>query len=209
MQRKRLVSLSLALFCSSLLIVGSCAQKKIKVEEPKPVGASSEVKKGEQPSKVGTGATEEEKIGAAERQARAREREEAREREKARDQKRAQMLQKKIHAFESEPIYFEFDRSNLKQPARATLIKKGEWLRANPNFSVRIEGHCDDQGSNDYNIALGERRASAAAKFFEGLGISGDRISTISYGEENPAVPGQDEEAWALNRRAEFRLVER
>ena len=117
------------------------------------------------------------------------------------------LLQEEIRAFESAPIYFDFDKSTLKPPARANLAKKAKWLRANPKFSVRIEGHCDEQGTHEYNLALGDRRASAAAKYIEGLGISPAKVSTISYGEERPAVPGQDEEAWAKNRRAEFRLI--
>ena len=131
---------------------------------------------------------------------------EAERRARSREEERTQMLEEEIRAFESSPIYFDFDKSTLKPPARANLAKKAKWLRANPKFSVLIEGHCDEQGTNEYNLALGERRASGAAKYIEGLGISPARVSTVSYGEERPAVRGQDEEAWAKNRRAEFRL---
>ena len=80
-------------------------------------------------------------------------------------------------------------------------------MRANPRYSVRIEGHCDERGTNEYNIALGERRANAAWKFMNALGISGNRLTTISYGEERPADPGHNENAWSKNRRDEFKLI--
>ena len=77
----------------------------------------------------------------------------------------------------------------------------------NPGFSVRIDGHCDERGTNEYNLALGERRANAAVEFIMTLGVSGDRLSTLSFGEERPAVSGHDEGAWAQNRRDEFKLI--
>jgi peptidoglycan-associated lipoprotein len=198
MQKRTIVSLTLALFCSSLLITGSCTKKEFRTEEGRPVaGAPEEAGDRGEPSKIEMSVLEEEKRAEAERRARTRE------------QERTQMLQDEIQAFESAPIYFDFDRSTLKPPARQTLTKKAKWLRANPRFSVQIEGHCDEQGSNHYNLALGERRASATAKFLTGLGISASRISTISYGEERPAVRGHDEEAWAKNRRAEFRVIKK
>jgi peptidoglycan-associated lipoprotein len=197
MQKRTIVSLTVALFCSSLLITGSCTKKEFRTEEGRPVVGSPEAGDRGEPSKIEMTALEEEKRAEAERRARTRE------------QERTQMLQDEIQAFESAPIYFDFDRSTLKPLARETLTKKAKWLRANPRFSVQIEGHCDEQGSNHYNLALGERRASATAKFLTGLGISASRISTISYGEERPAVRGHDEEAWAKNRRAEFRVIKK
>lgn len=116
-------------------------------------------------------------------------------------------LENEIRAFESEHIYFDFDKSELKPEARAILTKKAEWLRANPTFKIRIEGNCDERGTNEYNLALGERRADAAWKFINALGISGDRMTTVSYGEEKPAVQGHDEKAWSKNRRDEFKLI--
>lgn len=118
----------------------------------------------------------------------------------------AAKLQAEIKAFESEAVYFDYDKADLKPAARATLEKKAGWLRANPQFKLKIEGHCDERGTVEYNLALGERRAKASAKYLNALGISGDRITTISYGEERPAVPGHNEAAWSKNRRDEFRL---
>ena len=109
-------------------------------------------------------------------------------------------------AFEAENIYFDFDKSELKPEARAILTKKADWLRAHPEFSLRIEGNCDERGTIEYNLALGERRANAAWKFLNAMGISGERMTTISYGEERPAFLGHNEAAWAKNRRDEFKL---
>ncbi len=197
MQRRTIVSLMLALLCSSLLITDSCTKKEFRMEEGRPTSVSPEAGERREPSEIKMSALEEEKRAEEERRARTRERE------------RTQMLEEEIQAFESAPIYFDFDKSTLKSQARDNLTKKAKWLRANPHFSLRIEGHCDEQGSNHYNLALGERRASSTAKFLTGLGISEDRISTISYGEERPAVPEHNEGAWAKNRRAEFRLIKK
>lgn len=203
MQRTTIVSLTLALFFAALLMGSSCAQKEIRMEEGKPGSVSPEEKELNGRARGEMDAMEAEKRREAERRA------DAERLARAREMERARMPQGEIRAFESEPIYFDFDKSDLKPPARAILEKKAEWLRSNPHFSVLIEGHCDEQGTHEYNLALGERRASAAEKFLIGLGISTDRISTISYGEERPADPGQGEEAWAKNRRDEFKLIKK
>ena len=104
------------------------------------------------------------------------------------------------------PIYFDFDKSVLRPEAKAILRKKAEWLIANNKFSIVIEGHCDERGTNEYNLALGERRAVEAKNFIVSMGVSIDRVSTISYGEEKPADSGHNEKAWAKNRRDDFRV---
>lgn len=103
-----------------------------------------------------------------------------------------------------EPIYFDFDRSELRPEAREILRGKAEVLRSFPEVRVRIEGHADERGTVEYNLALGERRADAARQFLIDLGLDSDRITTVSYGEERPAVEGQNEAAWSRNRRDEF-----
>jgi len=103
-----------------------------------------------------------------------------------------------------EDIYFEFDKSTLTRNAQETLTKKGSWLRSNPDVKVIIEGHCDERGTNEYNLALGDRRAANTKRFLIDLGISPSRLITISYGEERPLIGGKDEDAWAKNRRAHF-----
>ena len=104
-------------------------------------------------------------------------------------------------------IYFDFDKYNLKPPAIKKLDKTADWLSKNPNVRIRIEGHCDERGTNEYNLALGDRRANSAKKYLINLGISPERISTISYGEERPVDPGHNEAAWAKNRRDEFKII--
>ena len=109
-----------------------------------------------------------------------------------------------LNAFLYEDIYFAFDHSELSPAAQAVLRNKAGWLQANSDVSVFIEGHCDERGTPEYNLALGDRRAESAKAFLADLGISPQRMTTISYGEERPVDPGSSEEAWAKNRRAHF-----
>ena len=108
---------------------------------------------------------------------------------------------------ELQKIYFNFDSADLSEEARGSLSKNAEYLSRQAGIKVRIEGNCDERGSDDYNMALGERRAKAAKDYLVNLGIASDRLSTISYGEEKPAEAGHDEAAWAKNRRDEFVIV--
>ncbi len=108
---------------------------------------------------------------------------------------------------ELQTVYFDYDSSELKPQAKAKLETAADFLKRNPKVSVQIEGHCDERGTNEYNQALGERRALAARRYLISLGINLDRIFTISYGEERPAVEGHDESAWKFNRRAEFKVT--
>jgi peptidoglycan-associated lipoprotein len=103
-----------------------------------------------------------------------------------------------------ENIYFDFDKSSLKPAAQENLLRKAEWLRDNSDVTVTIEGHCDERGTNEYNLALGDRRSESAKSFLVNLGISASRLTTISYGEERPVCAQSDEECWAKNRRAAF-----
>ncbi len=99
-------------------------------------------------------------------------------------------------------FYFEFDRSVISAADLEALQLHAEVLRDNPDRRVVIEGHCDERGTREYNLALGERRADAVRSFLAAAGIAGSRIETVSYGEERPDDPGQGEDAWARNRRA-------
>ena len=103
-----------------------------------------------------------------------------------------------------EDIFFEFDKATLAPSAQDNLMKKAEWMRSNPDATVTIEGHADERGTNEYNLALGERRAESAKNFLVDLGIAPSRLTTISYGEERPIDPQSNEEAWAKNRRGHF-----
>jgi len=104
-------------------------------------------------------------------------------------------------------VYFGFDSSALSDDARAALTKNFEVVKKNGGAKVRIEGYCDERGSDEYNLALGERRARAAAQYLETLGVPKDRLTVLSYGNEKPAVQGHDEAAWSKNRRDEFVFV--
>ena len=110
--------------------------------------------------------------------------------------------QQDLEASAGDRIFFSFDRSDVSPEAREILTRQADWLRRYPNVTVTIEGHCDERGTREYNLALGERRAQAAKNVLVALGISASRISTISYGKERPAVVGSTEEAYAQNRRA-------
>jgi peptidoglycan-associated lipoprotein len=104
-------------------------------------------------------------------------------------------------------VYFDFDQATLSDLAKETLVRNAEWLRSNPQVRVQIEGHCDERGTAEYNLALGQRRAEAVRGYLASLGIDGSRLVTISYGKERPADPGHSEEAWARNRRVEFKAM--
>lgn len=106
-------------------------------------------------------------------------------------------------------IYFEVDRYDILPEEALTLEENAAFLMKYPEMKVQIEGHCDERGTNEYNLALGERRANSTKKHLVSLGISSGRISTISYGEERPYDPGHNEEAWANNRRAHMVILSR
>ncbi len=100
--------------------------------------------------------------------------------------------------------FFDFDKSDIRDDARSNLNKSAEFLRANPNANVSVEGHCDERGSVAYNLGLGDRRANAVKDFLVSLGIAADRIKTISYGKERPFCTEHDETCWQQNRRGHF-----
>jgi peptidoglycan-associated lipoprotein len=101
-------------------------------------------------------------------------------------------------------IYFDFDSYDLRADARAALKANGEWLKANPSTQVQIEGHCDERGTTEYNLALGSKRAQSVKDYLVTLGTATDRLSTISYGEELPVCTEHNEDCWQKNRRARF-----
>lgn len=176
MKGHRTPTLGIVALAASLVVASACGGKKTPETEPR-----------ERTQPV---ATEEPDRDAEEARRRAEE-EARRARENAMANLRA-------------PIYFDFDRSDLKEPAREKLRAKAEVLRDFPELTIRIEGHCDERGTVEYNLALGERRAESARQYLVDLGIDPDRITTVSYGEERPAVQGSNEAAWSQNRRDEF-----
>lgn len=110
-------------------------------------------------------------------------------------------------AFQGNTVYFEYDRARIRSEERAKLAAVAEHLKSNSDDKLLIEGHCDERGTEEYNRALGERRALAAREYLASLGIKGDRVRTVSYGEDKPSVDGHDESAWSKNRRGEFILL--
>ena len=106
-----------------------------------------------------------------------------------------------------QPIYFDFDRSVIRDDAKAAMVVNSQWLKTNPNVKVRIEGSSDDRGTKEYNQALGQRRAASAKKYLVDMGISANRISLISYGKEKPVCGEASEGCWQKNRRDDFIAV--
>jgi len=176
--------LALLLVIPGLIYTASCAKKQVKSEPPVMRAASAE---------------EEAKTRrlAEEKASKERLREEARQR-----REREELAAR--HRFLKEDTHFEFDKSSLLPGAKEILRYKAEWLMAHPDVTVIIEGHCDERGTNHYNMALGNRRAESVKSFVVDLGIAPERLSTVSYGEERPIDPRHNEEALAKNRRAHF-----
>jgi len=197
MRKKLWISLALVLIIPGLLFTASCAKKTVKsdittdqkAQEEAEIRARMEAEKAKQAEMDAQ--MEKTRLNALEEQ---RMKEEALKRE---------MMAARTR-FLNEDIYFEFDSSALLSMAQDVLKRKAQWLRDNPGASVVVEGHCDERGTNEYNLALGDRRSNSAKSFLADLGISVSRLKTISYGEERPVDTGHNEETWAKNRRAHF-----
>jgi peptidoglycan-associated lipoprotein len=114
---------------------------------------------------------------------------------------------KKVSESDFMTVYFDFDKYNLVDSATRALDINAQLLKDNPDLVVRIEGNCDERGTVEYNLSLGEKRANAAKKYLMDLGIAEGRLQTISYGKEKPVALGHDEASWAKNRRDDFRII--
>lgn len=188
MRKKLWINLIMLLIIPGFLFTVSCAKKTVTSDsdvtqpiEDKDLKAKEAAEKARQEELARQRALEEERL-----------KEEAARREAARNQ------------FLTEDIFFDFDSFAILPEAQDVLSSKGEWLRNNPDISVTIEGHCDERGTIEYNLALGDSRAQSAKNFLVNLGIAESRLNTISFGEERPMDPGSNEDAWAKNRRAHF-----
>jgi len=113
-------------------------------------------------------------------------------------------LQEQLRAEVGDRVFFETDRYDLRPDAQATLQSLAAWLNANPQVTLTLEGHADERGTREYNLALGERRANSVRQYLVSLGTNGNRLALISYGEERPEALGSDESSWARNRRTVF-----
>ncbi|HPJ94644.1 MAG TPA: peptidoglycan-associated lipoprotein Pal [Deltaproteobacteria bacterium] len=177
--KRKAVGIIVGSIIGLLLICGGCAKKQItetEVQPPAPGAVTTEPSMGEPGQEEGV------------------------------TPKRVPIegLEAEVDSFENELIYFDFDKFSLTPESIATLNKKAAFLKANAKFTIEIQGHCDERGTSEYNMALGERRAKAAADYLMSQGVSSDKITTVSYGEERPLDPSSNEETWAKNRRDQF-----
>ena len=191
MRKKLWIVLALTLVIPGFLFTASCAKKAVKEDTMATQQAEDE---------AAMKAREAAEKTKQEEMARQRALEEERLKEEAR------LLQEAKDMFLNADIHFEFDSSTLTPEAQLILKKKAEWLQNNPESMSTVEGHCDERGTSEYNLALGDRRATSAKNFLVDLGISASRLTTISYGEERPVDLGKSEEAWAKNRRCHFTI---
>ena len=196
MQKKLWIVLALFLILPGLTFTVGCAKQTVKTDEAA-MAAPEETRTQAQQEQ-----SQQEEM--AQKQQAELEKQRAMEAEKLAQQEAERQAMLARQQFESENIYFEFDSSALLTAAKETLKRKAEYLRENPNARVTIEGHCDERGTDEYNLALGDRRANSAKSYLVTLGVNPNRLTTISYGEERPLDPRHNEEAWAKNRRCEF-----
>jgi len=204
MKRKSYIVSIIFILCIGLILMG-CPKKTVVKDEPSAKEAAR---------------IEAERKAQEEKEARRIAEEKAKEEAKLKEEAAKRELEKSLQAkqtpgiegvvYESsllKPIRFDFDKYDIR-PSDAEILKaNAAVLKKYPGLKIQIEGHCDERGTNEYNLALGERRASSTKKYLNSLGIGTDRISTISYGEEKPLDPAHNEDAWAKNRRANFLIT--
>ncbi|MCY4397996.1 MAG: OmpA family protein [Gemmatimonadetes bacterium] len=184
MSNSRLVLAALA----TVLVVGACAPEP-PPEPPAPTGPTAEELERMRQDSIRRA----EEAAAAERD---RQEELARQRMERAAEAARQSLR--------ETVYFDYDESAIRSDTEQRLRAKLDILRNNPGVQLRLEGHADERGTSEYNIALGNERAESVMQFFTGFGLDANRFSSVSYGEERPAAQGSTEAAWAQNRRVEF-----
>jgi len=198
--RKSYIVSVIFILCIGLVLMG-CPKKTVVKDEP---SAKAEVAKMEAER-----VAKEKEMEAKEKEAaRLKEEQAKREFERSLVAKRTPGIEGEV--FESsllKPIRFDFDKYDIRLADAEILKGNSALLKKFPNVKIQIEGHCDERGTNEYNLALGERRANSTKKYLTSLGVPADRVSTISYGEEKPMDPGHNEEAWTKNRRANFLIT--
>ncbi|OGG56151.1 MAG: peptidoglycan-associated lipoprotein [Candidatus Handelsmanbacteria bacterium RIFCSPLOWO2_12_FULL_64_10] len=142
----------------------------------------------------------------AEAEARAKAEAEAKARAEAKAKAEAEARAREARTLEN--VYFDYDRYSIRDDQQPALTRNAEKMKSHPEFKVTIEGHCDERGTVEYNLALGQRRAESARGFLAKMGVDFSKLTTISYGKERPLDPGHNEEAWAKNRRVAFVVIE-
>ena len=208
MKRNLVIAALVAFAFSSVLLLSSCAKKQVITEEKEMKAPEKEVAKVEEEKPAIPAAKEE--VVTREEEAkieRLKELEAAKKEEAGEIDEGKAWMQRRAAKFEAESIYFDFDKSFIKLDYRPVLHEKAAFLKDYPEINARIEGNCDERGTNEYNLALGERRANSAKNFLVSLGIAADRIEIISYGEERPRSLGHNEDSWSQNRRNDFVLI--
>jgi peptidoglycan-associated lipoprotein len=182
----------------SLSMFTGCAEKKAVVKEgaaqDQQIAADKAAKDAAAKAEADRLAREQAEREAAERLAR-----EKAEKEQSAKVEAAATVEEAV-----KDIYFDFDKSNIRPDAREILKANADYILKNSTASIIVEGHCDERGTAEYNMALGQRRAQEAKKYLVNLGVKGSAIKTISFGKERPIDPGHDEQAWAKNRRDHF-----
>ena len=210
MVRKSL-SIIILILCFGLILTG-CPKKTMVKEEPSVKRAEELAAEKEKAAKLEAEKTAKEKGSREKELARVKEEEAKKAKEKEFEKS---LVAKKEPGIEGvvleskllKDIHFDFDKYDIRPGDTEILKGNAALLMKQPTVKIQIEGHCDERGTIEYNLALGERRANGAKKYLISLGMSADRISTISYGKEKPLDPGHNEEAWAKNRRAHFIIL--
>jgi peptidoglycan-associated lipoprotein len=194
------VSLLLVIGLAAAVIAGACAKNPAPTTTPQPnADSAAAAERARQDS-----------AAAAQADAERRAREEA---ERVARQREADSLaalgraSEEVRSVLATMIHFDYDKASIRPDDMAMLDQKVAILQANPDLRIRITGHCDERGSDEYNLALGNRRAQAAKQYLVSHGIDASRIETQSFGEERPLVDGHDETAWSQNRRDEFEII--
>ena len=209
---KKSFTIFVLVLCLGLFVTG-CAKKKVVINRDRPSVQRSEeasrleAERAAKETREAQEAKERELARIKEEEARIKEEEaklaQKRELEKSLVAKKEQGIEGEV--FESKllkDIRFDYDKYDIRREDEEILRQNAAFLKKSPEMKIQIEGHCDERGTSEYNLALGERRANSAKRYLVSLGIASDRISTISYGKERPLDPGHNEEAWAKNRRA-------
>lgn len=197
MGKRLTVRLIMAFMVMGLVFSVSCAKKTVAPDQGK---ATQQAATDDAAAKAAS------ETAAAEEAARQKAIEEARLKEEALKEEAMDRVAAAERRFLNQDIHFDFDSAELSPMSRVLLKDKAEWLQANSRATVIIEGHCDERGTTEYNLALGERRAISVQKFLVNLGVPASRMTTVSYGEERPLDSAHNESAWAKNRRAHFAI---
>jgi peptidoglycan-associated lipoprotein len=191
------VSLLFVFGIGAAVFAGACSKKP--VEQPAPVANADSAAAAQ---------AEAERLAQAERDRLAREAEERAASQRAADEAAARArTTEEVRSTLAAMIHFDLDKANVRPDDAGTLDQKVAILQANPDLRIRVHGHCDERGSDEYNLALGNRRAQAAKQYLVSHGIDASRIETQSWGEERPLVDGHDEGSWSQNRRDEFEII--